>query len=56
MSVFIFNFNKIFDNLNYIILNFLNYIIFFSFFYMYNVDNLHIKYLLISQCLIEVLH
>lgn len=56
MSVFIFNFNKIFDNLNYIILNFLNYIIFFSFFYMYNVDNLHIKCLLISQCLIEVLH
>lgn len=51
MSVFIFNFNKIFDNLN-----LYNFFFFFFICIVYNVDNLHVKYLLISQCLIEVLH
>lgn len=49
MSVFMFNFNKIFDNLN--LYNF-----FFLFIcIVYNVDNLHIKYLLIFKCLIKLL-
>lgn len=39
MSVFIFNFNKIFDNLN-----LYNFFSFFLFIYIvYNVDNLHIN-------------